>query len=273
MRSSRTIHQIKHAARSYQAKHPPKGRAIEPGDAISGEVSAELYNKTCQFASFVSAVFEMAKRLIAYIDGFNLYRGMRDAKMDSLLWLDLNALVKRLCPKDTRVAAVKYVTARILNLKQKTHPGFADGEASRKRQTDYIDALISTGVMVFEGKYKLRPVVCRSCGAKWTKPEEKASDVHLATQLLSDAFRGEFDTAMIMSGDADVAPAIRVVVDELHLPVIVAFPPNRVLNELKTISTGFIHINRRHIGKSQFTDEFTHEGHLFKRPAKWSRNP
>ncbi len=72
---------------------------------------------------------------------------------------------------------------------------------------------------------------------------------------------------------ADVEPAIRVVVDELRLPVIIAFPPNRVLNELKAISTGFIHINRRHIGKSQFRDEFMHEGHLFKRPAKWSRNP
>lgn len=215
----------------------------------------------------------MASRLIAYIDGFNLYRGMRAAKMDGLLWLDLFSLVERICPNNTRVVAVKYVTARILNLKRPSQQDYAAGEARRKRQSEYIEALTSRGVMVFEGKYKLRTVVCRTCHAKWTKPEEKASDVHIATQLLCDAFRGKFDTAMIISGDADVAPAIRVVVDELRLPVVVAFPPKRILDELKLISTAFIHINRSHIGRSQFPDEFEHEGHLYKRPAKWSRTP
>ncbi len=213
---------------------------------------------------------ESKKRLIAYIDGFNLYRGMRDARMRSLLWLDLRALVKRLCPKDAHVTSVKYVTARILNLKPRSHPGFQDGEASRRRQNEYIDALTSSGVTLFEGKYKLRRVVCRSCGKTWQKPEEKASDVHIATQLLSDAFRGNFDIAMIMSGDADVVPAIRVVVDELKLPTIVAFPPKRVLAELKSVASSCIHVNRSHIGKSQFPNEFEHEGHVFKRPAKWT---
>ena len=124
--------------------------------------------------------------------------------------------------------------------------------------------------MLFEGKYKLRPVACRKCGTRWTKPEEKASDVHIATQLLCDAFRGKFDTAMITSGDADVVPAIRVVVDELKLPVIVAFPPKRGLAELKMVATSCIHINRHDIGKSQLPDEFEHDGHVFKRPAKWT---
>ncbi len=36
------------------------------------------------------------------------------------------------------------------------------------------------------------------------------SDELSATLLLSDAFRGNFDTAMVMSGDADVVPPIRV---------------------------------------------------------------
>lgn len=190
--------------------------------------------------------------------------------MNGLLWLNLYALAQILCPKNAHVVAVKYVTARILNLTYKSHPDYAGGEASRKRQSEYIEALASRGVKVFEGKYKLRPSKCRSCGAKWTKPEEKASDVHLATQLLCDAFRGEFDIAMIVSGDADVTPAIRVVVDELKLPVTVAFPPKRVLNELKTVATSCKHINRHHLGKSQLPDEFEHEGHVFKRPAKWT---
>ncbi len=190
--------------------------------------------------------------------------------MRSLFWLDLYTLARRLCPKTAQVVAVKYVTARLLNLKRKSRPGFADQESSRKRQSEYIDALASTGVQVSEGKYKLRPVVCRSCGAEWVKPEEKASDVHLATQLLCDAFRKELDIAMMVTGDADVAPAIRTVVNDLELPVIVAFPPKRVLNELKAVATSCRHINRHDIGKSQLPDEFEHGGHVFKRPAKWT---
>ena len=175
-----------------------------------------------------------------------------------------------MCPKSAQVVAVKYVTARILNLKRKSDPGFKDEELSRKRQSEYIDALASRGVKIFEGKYKLRPAACRLCGAKWSKPEEKASDVHLATQLLCDAFRKEFDIALMVTGDADVAPAIRVVVNELRLPVIVAFPPKRILNELMAVATSYKHINRHDIGKSQLPDEFEHGGHVFKRPAKWT---
>ncbi len=243
---------------------------IEPGDAISGEVNYKVYNTSRQIATPYLVDFRMSNRLIAYVDGFNLYRGMRDAGMRALFWLDLGVLVRRLCPKTAQVAAVKYVTARILNLKRTSDPGFKGQELSRKRQSEYIDALASTGVKIFEGKYKLRPAVCRSCGAKWSKPEEKASDVHLATQLLCDAFRTEFDIAMMVTGDADVAPAIRVVVNELKLPVIVAFPPKRILNELMAVATSYKHINRHDIGKSQLPDQFEHEGHVFKRPAKWA---
>lgn len=198
---------------------------------------------------------------------------MCDANMRALLWLDLCALVQRICPKEAHVLAVKYVTARILNLRSTSHAKYAAEEASRSRQSEYIDALIARGVRVFEGKFKRRTITCRTCGSTWPKPEEKASDVHLATQLLCDAFRREFDVAMIVSGDADVSPAARVVVDELKLQLIVAFPPKRVLNELKAISTDHIHINRHQLAKSQLPDRFVHGAHVFRRPVEWGGKP
>ena len=211
----------------------------------------------------------MSDRIIAYIDGFNLYRGMRAARMQHLLWLDLYKLIRRISPKNSQVVGVKYFTARMLNLKDETDPQYAEGEASRKRQTEYIDALKSTDIQVFEGKYKRRKVRCHSCDSEWIKPEEKATDVQIATQLLSDAFRGNFDSAMVVTGDADVVPALRVVVAELMLPTIVAFPPRRILAELKGIATSFIHLNVHDIGKCQLPGSFEHEGHTFARPEKW----
>lgn len=211
----------------------------------------------------------MSERIIAYIDGFNLYRGMRAAKMQHLFWLDLNKLIRRISPKDSHVVGVKYFTARILNLKDKTDPQHAEGEASRKRQTEYIDALKSTGIQVFEGKYKRRKVRCHSCDSEWIKPEEKATDVQIATQLLSDAFRGNFDSALVVTGDADVVPALRVVVAELELPVIVAFPPKRILAELKETATSVLHLNAHDIGKCQLPESFDHDGHTFSRPENW----
>ena len=213
----------------------------------------------------------MKDRLIVYIDGFNLYRGMQDSGMRALYWLDLRALAEFICPKHAQVSGVKYFTARILNLKRESDPGYKDAEASRRRQINYIDALRYRGVEIFEGKYKRRTITCRSCKSSWVKPEEKMSDVQLATQLLSDAFRKNFDAAMVVSGDADVSPPIRVVVSELGMPVTVAFPPNRTLEELKTASSGFIHINRHSLAKSQLPDEFDCGGHTFRRPAEWSR--
>lgn len=210
------------------------------------------------------------KRLAVYVDGFNLYRGMRSANMRNLLWLDLFSLAERICPKDARVVAVKYFTAHILNLKRANDPQHAQEEASRRRQLTYISALESRGVQIFLGRYKRRHIQCRACGAEWIKPEEKMSDVQLATHMLVDAFRGEFDMAMVVSGDADVVPPIEVVVRKLSLPVVVAFPPKRILRELGDKATGVIHINKRHLVQAQLPKEIAHKGHTLMRPAKWS---
>lgn len=215
----------------------------------------------------------MSNRAIVYIDGFNLYYGMKSGNMQKLLWLDLHELAEAICPKRLQVISVKYVTARILNLEPRSSPAHADAEATRKRQSEYIEAVASRGVEVFEGRYKRRRMFCNNCNSSWIKPEEKMSDVHIATQLLCDAFRGNFDTAILVSGDADVTPAVEVVVGELDLPVIAAFPPNRVLAQLEAACSGSIHINKRHIAKSQLPNEFDHEGHTFRRPVKWGGTP
>ena len=51
------------------------------------------------------------------------------------------------------------------------------------------------------------------------KTQEKGSDVNLATFLLLDAFRGDSDIAVVMSNDSDLEEPIRVLIQELDVPV------------------------------------------------------
>ncbi len=52
-------------------------------------------------------------RLIAYIDGFNLYFGMKDKGWRRYYWLNLQKLCKNLLKSNQKLITTKYFTARI----------------------------------------------------------------------------------------------------------------------------------------------------------------
>lgn len=68
-----------------------------------------------------------------------------------------------------------------------------------------------------------RPLANPASGApvmvKVLDTKEKGSDVNLATYLLFDGFRKEYEMAVIISNDADLVEPIRLVTKEMHLPV------------------------------------------------------
>ena len=51
-------------------------------------------------------------RLTAYIDGFNLYYGLRSKGWRSYYWLDIHRLVENLLKSSQRLVAIHYFTAR-----------------------------------------------------------------------------------------------------------------------------------------------------------------
>jgi hypothetical protein len=54
------------------------------------------------------------ERVAAYIDGFNLYFGIREEGR-RYLWLDLECLVQSLLKPHQQLVAVRYFTARVRN--------------------------------------------------------------------------------------------------------------------------------------------------------------
>lgn len=206
---------------------------------------------------------------ILYIDGFNLYyRALKDTPFR---WLDLYRLAEALFPEDT-IGKVCYFTARL-----NTRPG-APGQ--RLRQQAYLRALETlSGVEIYYGTFrprtKVRPLAEPVPGlpeyVRILDSEEKGSDVNLATRLLVDGFNGEYEQAVIISNDSDLATPMRYVRDSLGLRVTVVNPDNRnsTHRDLHDSATRIKRLRRSHLRRSQLPDSvFDDRGEITK-PTAW----
>lgn len=158
-----------------------------------------------------------------YVDGFNLYYGCLQAS--PWKWLDLRALCERMLPQN-RIQAIKYFTAYI-----RPRPG--DDPRRPQRQLTYLRALATiSGLEIHRGQFlshdKRMPLKNPHPGGPRTVEviytEEKGSDVNLATHLLIDGFRREYELAIVISNDSDLTYPISVVRNQLKLRVGVFAP-------------------------------------------------
>ncbi|QWW20036.1 NYN domain-containing protein [Schaalia sp. 19OD2882] len=205
------------------------------------------------------------ERLIAYIDGFNLYHGLHDQAHCKYLWLDVVELVRRMRPA-ADLTKVYYFTSSVL-----------DDPPAASRQAHHIDAMKRKHpdvLQVVQGRYQRKTRKCHNCELEYVTYEEKETDVNIAVQLVSDALQGNMDMALIISADSDMAPAIRTV-RRLNSTVtlVAAFPPNRHSNELKSLLPSSFSIGENKIRQSQLPDQFTVDGIQFRRPAEWVHDP
>lgn len=72
-------------------------------------------------------------RVVAYIDGFNLYFGLKQARFKRYYWLDVAALSRTLLRPGQQLATTHYFSARIRDNGRNA--------ADQKRQNDYLEAL------------------------------------------------------------------------------------------------------------------------------------
>lgn len=204
------------------------------------------------------------QRVNAYIDGFNLYFGLKAARFKRYYWLDLAAMAANLLKPDQRLCATHYFTTAIRDNRR--------NEADRLRQVDYLQALSTCGIAIQYGHYLEKPRSCHRCHASWTDYEEKMTDVNLAIQLLTDAFDDAFDVALIISGDSDLTTPIKRVRERFPSKrLIVAFPPRRHSAELKRVAHGYLTIGEDKLRSSQLPDRLVKpNGYVLTRPVTWS---
>ena len=206
------------------------------------------------------------ERVVVYIDGFNLYHGMMQARLGSSRWLDLSAMSRLLQGENRQLELVRYFTARV-----RDRPRDAD------RQSVYIDALRSRGGVEIDFGFFLRKkdIECVRCQNSWPDYEEKKTDVNIAVRLLNDALDNRFDVALIVSGDSDLVPAIESV--RTRYPdkrLIVAFPPKRRSVDLKIAAHASFGILNNQIRASRLPDPVvTPEGITLRAPMGWAPRP
>ncbi len=199
--------------------------------------------------------------MTAYIDGFNLYYGLRDAGLRESRWLDLRGLCASLLGPGEQLDLVRYFTSRM-----------KDSPAKAAHQAVYIDALHARGGIEIDfGHFLSSTAKCFKCGNVWRKNEEKKTDVNIAVRLLEDAADDLFDTAMVVSGDSDLVPPIESV--QLRFPhkrVIVAFPPRRRSSHLARAASDAFPIYPQTIRANPLPDPvLTSGGVALHAPSGW----
>ncbi|MFE7777420.1 NYN domain-containing protein [Streptomyces sp. NPDC057445] len=211
--------------------------------------------------------------VIAYVDGFNLYYGMRAKYGHRYYWLDLAALVRRLRPSDTLVG-VRYFTARVV----------AERAAAANQQI-YLDALAAHSpgeVETVLGRFSDQRPRCGACRQSWEcgcvparqyrRYEEKATDVAIGARLVEDSALRASDVALIVSADTDLVPAVESAqrVDPQRL-IYLALPPGNMSPSRHFRSVGHFNINETALRASQLPEDVTDPvtGAVHRRPAKW----
>lgn len=208
-------------------------------------------------------------KAICYVDGLNLYYGLKHREWRNYLWLDIPRLARSIlasiAANDTLVAT-KYFTA----------PMLGDPDKS-SRQSIYLDALSSEPTLeVHKGTIRVTTEWCPNCGKPYTDRHEKETDTGMAAEIIKDAFTNALDIALLITGDTDFAPVVRIL--KCHFPskgVILARPPNRgPCDDLRRRCDKYIKIKADRLAACQFPYEVTtSQGYKVTRPPSFQWPP
>lgn len=212
--------------------------------------------------------------VVTYIDGFNLYFGIRwqaikkgspeapDPRWYSYLWLDLDRMCQHMLTDRQELVAIKYFTAPIIG-----------GKKKKERQNAYLDAIRTLPkVKVILGRFEPDKKECDRCKFPNLHPQEKKTDVNIATNLICDGIADLYDTAILVTADSDIIPAIQAIKKlKPNKRIIVAFPPNRYSKELQDATHAKITIWEPMLRKSGFPEIIKRDGLAdIVRPEKYS---
>ena len=204
------------------------------------------------------------QRIAVYIDGLNLYYGMKSMGWRRYYWLDVQRLSENLLRPYQRLQFVRYFTAKFLP--DDNDPGQVE------RQDAYLQALSSLPkVRIQYGLHIPKTITCSRCGAASLTYEEKMTDVNIAIALLEDANNNLYDTAILISADSDLTRPIEVVRQKFaNKRVLAAFPPKRHSQDLSEVATRAIHLGRDLLRDSQLpAPVIKPDGYLIPKPALW----
>ncbi len=220
-------------------------------------------------------------RAIVYFDGFNFYNGCfnnlaRPHTWRRYKWLDPGRYCQLMFPT-LDIVHIRYFTARL-------KPTPVDPDAPAK-QHEYLRALSTVPQLtIHEGQFLIhrkrryvanatpaRELYAEPLRQEWVVvPEEKGSDVNLATWLVADAFRQSCERAVVVSNDSDLAVPLRLVCEELGQRAILLNPQVSMAWHLSQIpNVEHRRVTLKALAAAQFPAELTDNHGRITRPEGW----
>ena len=207
-------------------------------------------------------------RTIVYVDGFNLYYGA--VKGTPYKWLNILKLCQLLLPKN-QIVKIKYFTALVT-----ARPADPD---QPNRQQIYLRALRTIpNLEIIYGHFLeheiMMPIVNPPPGGpkyvRVIKTEEKGSDVNIAAHMVNDGHKNLYQVAVILSNDSDLVEPVKIVRQELKLPVGVLNPiAAHPSHELQKYATFVKPIRKGALAASQFSPRLRDSIGDFYKPPRW----
>ena len=217
-------------------------------------------------------------RANVYIDGFNFYYGCFGPKRPTwraYRWVDVSRMVALLFP-DLEVGRIRYFAARI--------DPTPDDPEKVQRQAVYLRALESIpNLTVHYGRFTTNKTHRLLADPDLRRPtplepptkvavihkEEKGSDVNLATYLLVDAWKGEYEAAIVITNDSDLVEPIRILRDDFGREIVLVNPHEGLAKHLKACATRYESIRVHVLRDAQFPDVFEDAHGVIRKPATW----
>ncbi|SFV87316.1 D-alanine--D-alanine ligase [hydrothermal vent metagenome] len=200
---------------------------------------------------------KIKQHAIVYIDGFNLYNGIRQFGQ-KYKWLDIESLSQSFLREGVILKKVKFFTAKLNGDNQEV-----------RNQKIYLNALTKhcKNTNIIYG-YFSKARKCKSCDYK--NFEEKQTDVNIACEMLKDAYLDNFDIAYLISGDSDLLYPVQEI-RQLNKYIIIASPAQRKSKKLNEIAHSSFEITSNYLKDNQLPDYIEGVRGFITKPLKWQK--
>lgn len=208
------------------------------------------------------------RKTFVYVDGFNLYYGA--LKGTPYKWLNILALCHHLLPQND-IIKIKYFTAPVT-----ARP--SDPDQPNRQQLLFRALQTIPGLEIIRGRFLAHEIMMPLAqptprGPKTVrviKTEEKGSDVNIAAHLINDGHKGRYQVAILVTNDSDLVEPVRIVRNELGLPVGILNPFVKSSSfDLRKHATFVKPIRAGVLAASQFPPTLKDSIGTFSKPPSW----
>ena len=140
-------------------------------------------------------------------------------------WIDFVKFFDHFTLNGQVLQRVFYFTTQPLNIQKSNRQGTLLG----------ANQLLNAGRFeVIYGKFYDKELICPVCNTRYTRPEEKRTDVNISVQMMGDCALNNVDTLVLVCADSDLVPPLEFI--KKHYPekkIRIYFPPDNFSSALR----------------------------------------